>query len=366
MEPALDAALEGEGLPDLKTMSSHRLSGFYSRSLSIEEQPLVSVITPVYNGEDYLEECIESVLVQTYQNWDYTIVNNCSTDRTLEVARSYAAKDSRIRVHDNSEFLPIMRNHNHAIRQISPQSKYCKVVLADDWLFPECLMKMVSLAEENPSLGLIGAYGLFGDGLHVLWRGIPFPLSVVSGREACRIRLLKGMYAFGAPTATLIRSDFIRKQHDFYDEKNLHADSTACFRILQEADFGFVHQLLTFTRSQNESHATFTENMNSLHLSFLTELIQFGPQCLNASEYEARLKDRLNTYYEVLAEGLLQMRGKKYFEFHKNWLKYLGIPLNPARLLRGFCGAIFNGLTHPVRATKSIARRWSLTELAKS
>lgn len=366
MEPEPAAALEGGKLPDFKTMSSHRLCDFYSRSLSPQEQPLVSVITPVYNGEEFLEECIESVLSQTYQNWDYTIVNNRSTDRTLEIARSYVAKDSRIRIHDNVEFLPIIQNHNHAVRQISPDSKYCKVVLADDWLFPECLMKMVSLAEENPAVGLVGAYGLYGDGLHVMWRGIPFPQAVVSGREACRIRLLKGLYAFGAPTATLIRSDLIRKQPDFYDEENLHADSTACFRILQEADFGFVHQLLTFTRSQDESHATFTERMNSLHLSLLTELIQFGPQCLDKREYEARLKNRLNTYYQVLAEGLLQMRGRKYLEFHRNWLRYLGIPLSPARLLRGFCAAIFNGLTHPIRATKSIMRRWSMTELAKS
>ena len=157
MERPSHAALESQRAPDLKTMSFSPLPNFYSRPLRPEEQPLVSVITPVYNGADYLEECIESVLAQTYQNWNYTIVNNRSTDRTREIAQRYADKDSRIRIHDNTDFLPIMKNHNHAIRQISPESKYCKVVLGDDWLFPECLMKMVSLAEGNPSVGLVGA-----------------------------------------------------------------------------------------------------------------------------------------------------------------------------------------------------------------
>ena len=342
-------------------MAHYHVSNFHVQPLNPSEQPLVSLITPVYNGEEFLADCIESVLSQTHQNWDYTIVNNCSTDRTLAIAKNYASRDPRIRIHDNAKFLPIIQNHNYAIRQISPQSKYCKVVLADDWLFPECIMKMVSLAEQHPTVGLVGAYGLYGDGVRVMWRGVPFPHSVVSGREACRIRLLQGLYPFGAPTATMIRSDFVRKQQDFYDEGNLHADSTACFRILQEADFGFIHQLLTFTRSQDESHATFTEKMNSIHLSYLTELIQFGPKCLDANEYETRLKDRMNVYYQVFAEGLLQMRGRKYFEFHRDWLRYLGIPLSYSKLFRGLCGALLSGLAHPIKALKSIARRWPST-----
>src|SRR6266446_4317711 len=291
------------GVSLFKAMSQYHVSDFYNQPLDPSEQPLVSVITPVYNGEEFLADCIKSILAQGYQNWDYVIVNNRSTDRTLEIAKSYSDRDPRIRIHDNLNFVPIIQNHNHAIRQISPQSKYCKVVLADDWLFPDCMMKMVSLAERNPSVGLVGAYGLYGDGVRIMWRGVPFPRSVVSGREACRIRLLQGLYPFGSPTATLIRSDFIRKQHD--------------------------------------SHATFTERMNSIHLSYLTELIQFGPKCLDASEYENRLADRLSIYYQVFAEGLLQLRGRKYYEFHRDWLSYLGAPLSAPRMLGGFC-AIHN------------------------
>src|SRR5579864_8803850 len=102
-------------------------------------QPLVSIVSPVYNESEHLAECIESVLAQTYQNWDYTIVNNCSTDGSMEIARRYAAQDRRIRIHENQHFLPVIQNHNAAFRQTSPDSKYCKVVLSDDWIFPECI-----------------------------------------------------------------------------------------------------------------------------------------------------------------------------------------------------------------------------------
>ena len=88
--------------------------------------PLVSVVTPVYNGGRWLRECIESVLAQSYRNWRYTIVNNRSTDDTLEIAEHYARQDARVRVHNNAEFLPIIDNHNHALALIDADSTYCK------------------------------------------------------------------------------------------------------------------------------------------------------------------------------------------------------------------------------------------------
>ncbi len=71
--------------------------------------PLVSVVTPVHNGEAFLAECIESVLAQSYDRWEYTIVNNCSTDRSLEVAERYAQKDSRVRVISTERVLDVRR-----------------------------------------------------------------------------------------------------------------------------------------------------------------------------------------------------------------------------------------------------------------
>ncbi|MGH7324665.1 MAG: glycosyltransferase family 2 protein, partial [Candidatus Rokuibacteriota bacterium] len=64
-------------------------------------RPLVTVLTPVYNGEAYLAQCIESVRAQTYDHWEYVIVNNASRDRTGEIVGRYAALDRRIRVFTN-------------------------------------------------------------------------------------------------------------------------------------------------------------------------------------------------------------------------------------------------------------------------
>ena len=59
---------------------------------------LVSIITPAYNAAEYIAETIESVLAQTYPNWEMLIVNDCSKDNTAEIVQSYAAKDNRIKL----------------------------------------------------------------------------------------------------------------------------------------------------------------------------------------------------------------------------------------------------------------------------
>ena len=123
--------------------------------MSAHTAPLVSVVTPVYNGSKFLRECIESVLAQRYTNWRYTIVNNCSTNDTLQIAQYYAQRDARVRVCDNSKFLPIIDNHNHAISLIESDSVYCKPLMADDWLYRECLEAMVAAALRRASIGLV-------------------------------------------------------------------------------------------------------------------------------------------------------------------------------------------------------------------
>ena len=73
---------------------------------------LISIVLPVYNGEAYLADSIESILRQTYENWELIIVNDCSTDHTLEIAESYQKRDPRIRVFSNERNLKLPHTLN--------------------------------------------------------------------------------------------------------------------------------------------------------------------------------------------------------------------------------------------------------------
>ena len=287
-------------------------------------------MTPVYNAEKYLAECIESVLAQTYENWQYVIVDNCSTDRSLEIAQRYARQDDRIRVHENTEFLVQLENLNHTMRQISPESKYCKAVHADDWLFPECLARMVELAEAHPSLGVIGAYRL--EEARVTMQGLPYQSACVPGREICRSVLRDRLYVFGSPTSLLIRSDLIRKRPKFYDESTVSADTLACFDLLQESDFGFVHQVLTFTRRHNESMTSMTHRFSTRRLGQFIALVKYGPIYLDREEYKKRLDYVIGAYHAFLAKSIFELKEKAFWEYQRTELKNLGYPIRPTRL----------------------------------
>ena len=294
------------------------------------QSPLVSVVTPVYNGERFLRQCIESVLAQTYEHWDYTIVNNCSADRTLDIAQEFAARDPRIRVHTNEVFVPVVQNYNNAFREISRESKYCKVIAVDDWLFPECLEKMISLAEEHPSVAIVGAYALAES--KVIWQGLPFPSTVVAGREICRAWLLGGPYVFGTASSELFRSDIVRSRHAFYNESNFHADSEVCLEVLRDNDFGFVHQILVFHGAQRDSLTSFSQRMNTYVPYWLYELVEYGPGYLDAEELATRIREVLAGYYRYLGEQVYQRRDAAFWNYHRNKLAAVGYPLSTARV----------------------------------
>jgi glycosyltransferase involved in cell wall biosynthesis len=322
------------------------------------EQPLVSVLTPVYNGADFLVQCIESVLGQTYQNYEYIIVNNCSTDRSLEIALAYAEKDKRIRVHNNQDFVGVIENHNIAFGLISPAVKYCKVVCADDFLFPDYLRRTIEVAEANPSVGIIGSYQL--SGAYIKWQGFDYPGAVIAGRELCR-RIFLGddpTFGFGTPTSLTYRADLVRKSKAFYPNPSPHADTSACFKCLSESDFGFVHQVLSYERKHDATQSSASGKLERYASAYLNDLQQYGPSYLQQAELERLTHKCLHQYYNFLAvEYILGFRGKDFWNYHHERFAELGHPLTRMLLLKSAVTHLGREILNPVRAIKNLAKR---------
>jgi glycosyltransferase involved in cell wall biosynthesis len=307
-------------------------------------QALVSIITPAYNEATFLPECIESILKQTYKNWEYTIIDNQSTDGSEDIAAQYAKKDARIHVCRNRDFLPAIANHNAALRQISSESKYCKIVFADDWIFPECLERMVAAAEENPSVGIVSAYTLEGE--KIMLTGLPYQQQVISGREICRRHLLDDLYVFGSANSLLYRADLVRSHDPFFNEENIHADTEACFALLKVSDFAFVHQVLTYTRVRPNSLTSVSENLQTNWAGMLKILMTQGRNYLTDDEWQQRLKKEMSGYYRFLGKRLLRCRDSRFWQWHRSVIEATGIGFSRTRVVQGtlieICEAILN------------------------
>jgi glycosyltransferase involved in cell wall biosynthesis len=323
-------------------------------------EPLVSVITPVYNTEKYLAECIESVLNQTYENWQYVIVDNCSSDGSLEIARSYQEKDSRIKVIACAEFVNQVRNYNRALTYVSDASKYCKIVQADDWIFPQCLTEMVRVAEANPSVGMVGAYRLCGP--HVKSDGLPYPSSFVKGREIGRKQFLEGLFTFGSPTTTLLRCELVRCRTPFYEENRYHEDTEACFELMLHSDFGFVHQVLTFSRTRDDSITSGVADYHPMILDRLIILRRYGARYLSDSEYKTCWKKIEAQYYDLISRCILSVTPRGFWDYHINGLKTVGCKMSWLKIGSHMVSHLLDAVVHPVSKLERLRDRLSWAE----
>jgi glycosyltransferase involved in cell wall biosynthesis len=107
---------------------------------------LISIVLPVYNGEQYLRESIESVIGQTYGNWELLILDDCSTDATQIIALDYASKDRRIRYYKNDTNLRLPRNLNKGFS--IARGEWLTWTSDDNYYYPTALEKMLSVAKK--------------------------------------------------------------------------------------------------------------------------------------------------------------------------------------------------------------------------
>jgi glycosyltransferase involved in cell wall biosynthesis len=324
--------------------------------------PLVSVVTPFYNTEHFLAEAIESVLRQTYRNFEYVLVNNCSTDQSTQIAHRYAERDPRIRLIHNTQLLPQVPNYNHALRQISADSKYCKIVQADDWIFERCLEEMVRAAEQSPNVALVNSYSLYdpqpalSTRLSVGNTGLEYQTTLVPGRDMLRRYLLEYLPVFGSPTCVMFRASDVRAVPDFFHLGSPVEDVEACFDVLQHGDFAFVHQVLSFNRCEKGSTWWRLSGWDATELNKVILSTRYAADLLSPAE-RAKLERRVSReHYRSMGSAVLRRRPAEYWDYHKTGLASVGRRIAWHRLAWATVWAVVERLANPKATVGEILR----------
>ncbi|NDJ19694.1 glycosyltransferase family 2 protein [Myxacorys almedinensis] len=128
------------------------------------DRPLVSIGMPVFNGEDFLEAALESLLNQTFTDFEIILSDNASSDRTATICQAYAARDSRIRYYRNPHNIGAAENYNQAFRL--SRGTYFKWAAHDDLCAPTFLERCVDILDHDPSVVLS-----FSDVGRIDWAG---------------------------------------------------------------------------------------------------------------------------------------------------------------------------------------------------
>jgi glycosyltransferase involved in cell wall biosynthesis len=298
-------------------------------------------------------------LAQTYCNFEYVLVDNCSSDGSSAIAQEYAARDSRIRVTRTERLLSQVENYNFALSLISRDSVYTKMVQADDTIAPTCLGAMVDVAERHPRVGIVSSYHTDGASLRAV--GLPHPVEHFSGREICRRHLLEGLFVFGTPTSLMYRSDVVRSRQPFFSLGRLHEDTEACYEILKDWDFGFVHQVLTFLRFDERSISGRVRSYSPNILDMLILLKRYGRWFLSPSEYRTRVRSVSHVHAVIVGEAILRGRDSTFVDYHREGLATVGERLTARRLMLYVARALSSLAFSPWQTLRRLRARQRLS-----
>ena len=123
--------------------------------------PLVSIVVPVYNVESYIEECLQSVCSQTYENLEIICVDDVGNDRSMDVVRSFAVKDCRIKIIEHDKNKGLAEARNTGLEHVS--GDYVFFLDSDDWLVDDAIEKLLSSAMTNNADVVVGQLSAFSD-----------------------------------------------------------------------------------------------------------------------------------------------------------------------------------------------------------
>jgi glycosyltransferase involved in cell wall biosynthesis len=258
------------------------------------QNPKVTVLMPVYNGEKYLSEAIDSILAQSYKNFELLIINDGSTDNCVSIINSY--NDPRIRLVHNEKNLKLIATLNKGLELA--QGEYIARMDCDDISLPERLAKQVAFMDSNPAIGICGTWvKTFGELDGHVWQFPPEPDQIKAGL------FFENQIAH---PSVLIRRASLKEFNLSYDPQEVHAEDYGlwlkCSRLFSMANVPEVLLMYRFTSTsvsrvniaaqQETLKQICRENLGSLGIEFLTEDLKLHwAICLLQPE---KIKDFIN------------------------------------------------------------------------
>ncbi len=175
----------------------------------------------------------------------------------------------------------------------------------------------------SETIGLVSSYDL--KGTVVRGSGYPPDTPFLDGRNMARMYLRKNIFMCSVPRRLLCTGQVsFESNYPFYQEGLLHEDTEKCLEILERWDFGFVYQVLSFLRVDNDSITNQVSNCEPHALDRYIVVQRFAARFLEAVEAENLQRATKRSYYQLLAEHALHLRGRDFWIYHKKGLGTLG------------------------------------------
>ena len=189
----------------------------------------ILVFVPTYNSEKYLRQCLDSVLQQTFQDWQCVISDDASTDKSVEIAKEYEKKDTRFKVLTHEKNVGAANNWNRA--KENNNSFATKILCADDYIFYDSLAIQLNLLKRfNTSIVFSERKILFPSG-RSLHPKLPKYGQSLSFNEAFSLYIKSGRNIFGEPVAALFKTDSLISSKTFNSNFEFALD-TFCYAAI--------------------------------------------------------------------------------------------------------------------------------------
>lgn len=223
-------------------------------------KPFVSVCIPVFNGENYLSNCIESILEQDYDNFEVLIMDNCSTDSTSSIVSSF--EDNRIRYIRNHVNIGALINFSKCVE--NAKGDYFVLLPHDDMLLPGCLKEFASKLID-PAIGIVfGAVAVVDQHGELLTTRVDHPVDRLLTHEESLINLVDN---FMPIQLAMVRTPILRKLGGFSTEFSLFSDCHLWFRVALEGwkSYYFAKPFSSFRSHDNQGQYAFlTQDLDIL------------------------------------------------------------------------------------------------------